>query len=66
MLSGDELAVAYHRASIRHHTRPAQVEAVLSRRPNSPGAGKLRAVLSGEERVALSKLERRFLTRGAA
>jgi very-short-patch-repair endonuclease len=61
VLSGDELALAYHRASIRHHTRPAQVEAVLSRRPNSPGAGKLRAVLSGEERVALSKLERRFL-----
>jgi very-short-patch-repair endonuclease len=36
---------------------------VLARRPRSPGAGKLRAVLRGEARVALSKLERRFLER---
>ena len=34
---------------------------MLARRPNSPGAGKLRAVLRGEARVTLSKLERRFL-----
>jgi hypothetical protein len=62
-LSGDELALAFHLAGIRHHTTPTQVEAVLARRPNSPGAGKLRAVLGGEARVALSKLERRFLYR---
>ena len=41
--------------------RPAQVEAVLARRPNSPGAANLRAALRGEARVTLSPLERRFL-----
>ena len=61
VLSKDELARACHEAGVRHRTTPAQVEAVLARRPNSPGAGKLRAVLRGEARVTLSKLERRFL-----
>ena len=37
------------------------MEAVLARRPNSPGAATVRAVLRGEVRVALSELERRFL-----
>ena len=39
------------------------VEAVLERRPNSPGAAKLRKILRGEVRVTLSKLEARFLER---
>ena len=39
------------------------VEAVLERRPNSPGAAKLRQILHGEVRVTLSKLEARFLER---
>lgn len=56
-----ELARACHEAGIRHHTTPKQVEAVLARRPNSPGAGKLRAVIRGEVRVTLSKLEKAFL-----
>ncbi len=30
---------------------------MLARRPNSPGAGKLRAILHGDEPVTLSKLE---------
>jgi hypothetical protein len=63
VLSEDDLALAFHHAGTRCHTTPAQVEAVLARRPNIPGAGKLRAVLRGEARVALSKLERRFLDR---
>jgi predicted transcriptional regulator of viral defense system len=63
VLSEDELARACHEAAIRHHTTPAQVDAVLARRPNSPGAAKLRGVLRGEVRVALSRLERRFLDR---
>jgi very-short-patch-repair endonuclease len=46
---------------VRHHTTPAMVEVVLARRPSSPGAGKLRAVLRGEVKVKLSELERRFL-----
>jgi hypothetical protein len=61
VLTEEELARACHEAGVRHKTIPAQVEAVLERRPNSPGAAKLRAVLTGDVRVTLSKLERRFL-----
>ena len=57
----DELARAFHEANVKHGTRPDQVEAVLARCPNSPGAAKLRAVLRGEVRVTQSKLERRVL-----
>jgi very-short-patch-repair endonuclease len=58
-----ELARACHEAGVRHGTKPAEVEAVLARRPGSPGAGKLRQILRGDVRVTLSKLEARFLTR---
>ena len=44
VLTPDELARAFHQAGIRHHTTPAQVEAVLARRPYAPGAGTLRRV----------------------
>jgi hypothetical protein len=63
VLAADELARACHEAGVRHGTTPAQVEAVLARRPNSPGAGKLRRVMRGEVPVTLSKLESRFLAR---
>jgi hypothetical protein len=63
VLDEDELARACHEAGVRHKTTPAQVEAVLERRPGSPGAAKLRHVLGGEVPVALSRLERRFLER---
>jgi very-short-patch-repair endonuclease len=39
------------------------VEAVLSKRPTTPGAGALRAVLRGDAPVTLSALERAFLKR---
>ena len=61
VLPAEALARACHEAGVRHRTTPAQVEAVLARRPRSPGAGKLRAVIRGDERVSLSKLERAFL-----
>jgi very-short-patch-repair endonuclease len=61
VLDLDALARAFHEAEIRHRTTPAQVEAVLERRPNSPGAARLRAVLHGDAPVLLSKLEQRFL-----
>jgi very-short-patch-repair endonuclease len=61
MLGIEELARACHEAGIRHGTSPAQVEAVLERRPTSRGAAKLRRVLRGDEHVSLSALERRFL-----
>jgi very-short-patch-repair endonuclease len=58
-----ELARACHEAAVRHHTTPRQIEAVLARQPNAPGAAQLRAVLRGDVRVTLSKLESRFLER---
>ncbi len=61
MLDLDDLARACHEAGVRHRTTPAQVEVVLARRPTSPGAAKLRAVLRGDAPVTLSKLEKRFL-----
>jgi very-short-patch-repair endonuclease len=61
VLSLDALARAFHEAGIRHGTTPDQVEAVLERRRNSRGAAKLRRVVSGDEPVTLSVLERRFL-----
>jgi very-short-patch-repair endonuclease len=57
----DDLARACHEAGVRYRTKPRQVEAVLARRPNSPGAGNLREVMGGKVRVTLSKLERAFL-----
>jgi predicted transcriptional regulator of viral defense system len=60
-LSREDLARACHEAGVLHKTTPAQVERLL--RPNTPGAAKLRAVLRGDERVLLSKLERKFIER---
>ena len=62
-LSRDDLARACHEAGVLHHTTPGQVQAVLARRPASPGAAGLRAVLLGDVHVTLSPLERRFLGR---
>jgi putative AbiEi antitoxin of type IV toxin-antitoxin system len=59
----DALARACHEAGVKHHTTPAQVEAVLSKRPRVRGAGRLRAVTSGDVQVTLSELERRFQKR---
>jgi putative AbiEi antitoxin of type IV toxin-antitoxin system len=59
----DDLARACHEAGVRYGTGPADVERVLERRPNSPGAGKLGLILRGGVRVTLSKLESRFLGR---
>jgi very-short-patch-repair endonuclease len=60
-LSEPELARACHEAGVLHRTTPAQVEAVLERYPNVPGAAKLRRVMRGDVRVLLSSLEDRFL-----
>ena len=62
-LPEEELARACHEAGVRHHTTPAQVKAILARRPNTPGAAKLMAVMTGDVKLSLSKLERRFLDR---
>jgi very-short-patch-repair endonuclease len=55
------LARAFHEAGIRHGTTPDEIEQVLGRRPNTPGAGRLRRVVHGDEPVTLSALEARFL-----
>ncbi len=55
------LARACHEAGVRHRTTPRQTESVLGRRPNAPGASKLRAVMAGDAKVSLSRLESRFL-----
>jgi hypothetical protein len=61
-MTADDLARACHEAGVRHGTTPTAVEAMLARRPNSPGATKLREVLTGDVHVTLSKLEARFLS----
>jgi hypothetical protein len=61
VLAVDDLARACHEAGIRHGSTPAEVEAVLARRPNSAGATKLRRIMRGDVPVTLSKLEAGFL-----
>jgi predicted transcriptional regulator of viral defense system len=60
-LGEEELARACHEAGVRYRTTPADVGAVLERRPNALGAARLRAVMTGDVHVTLSKLEARFL-----
>ena len=57
------LTRACHEADVLYGVTPGHVEAVLARRPSSPGAGALRRVIHGGEPVTLSGLERRFLER---
>ena len=60
-LTLEDLARACHEAGVLYGTTPANVEAVIARRPNSPGIAKLRKVMRGEVPVTLSRLERAFL-----
>lgn len=57
----EDLARAAHEAGVRYRTTPRHVDTVLRRRPNAKGAANLRLVMTGDERVTLSKLERAFL-----
>jgi hypothetical protein len=61
VLDLDDLARACHEAGVKHGTTPRQVKAVLARRPNAPGAAKLWAVIDGDAKVVLSRLEGGFL-----
>ena len=63
VLSAEDLARACHEAGVKYRTTPAQVEAALKRNPRAKGAAKLRAVMSGDVKVLLSKLERGFIKR---
>ena len=61
VLSTEQLGRACHQAEVKYDTTPGQVEAVLARRPNTRGAGKLRRILAGDEPITISRLERRFV-----
>ena len=61
VLPVNALARACHEAGVRYGATPGSVEAVLARRPSSPGARKLRRVIHGDVHVTLSALESRFL-----
>jgi very-short-patch-repair endonuclease len=62
-LSEPGLARVCHEAHVRYRITPVQVERVLTRRHNWPGARKLRRVLWGEVPVSLSRLEAAFIAR---
>jgi hypothetical protein len=66
VLDEDDLARACHEAGVKYRTTPKQVEAVLQRRPNAKGAATLRKIMSGDTKVVLSKLEKRFVQLVAA
>ncbi len=57
----DQLARIFHEAAVKYRTKPEQVEEVLARRPNSPGAKRLRAAMYGDQALKLSKLEAAFI-----
>ena len=63
VLTPEDLARACHEAGVKYRTTPKQVEAVLKRHPKAKGAAILRAIVGGEVKVVLSKLETRFLER---
>jgi hypothetical protein len=63
LLQLEDLARACHEAGVLHRTTPRQVQQVLTKRPNTPGAKQLTKVMHGDVHVTLSALERRFLER---
>ncbi len=60
-ISEERLARICHEAGVLHNVTPAMVDRLL--KPNTPGAAKLRAVMRGDAKVLLSKLERKFQQR---
>jgi hypothetical protein len=66
-LSEPALARAVHEGEVRFRITPDQVEKILARRHNWPGARSLRRILWGEVPVSLSRLESAFIAavRGA-
>jgi hypothetical protein len=56
----NDLARACHEAGVLYRTTPAQVQAVLARRPTAMGAKKLRLIMDGDAPAMLSRLERGF------
>jgi hypothetical protein len=48
---------------VKYGVTPNHVRAVLQRMPNAKGAATLQAIMSGDVKVLLSKLEKRFIER---
>ena len=51
VLSAEALARACHEAGVKYGTAPRHVEAVLKRKPNAPGAARLRAIIAGDQKI---------------
>src|SRR5215211_3628653 len=62
-LHDESLARACHEAGVKYGTTPNHVKAVLKRTPNAKGAATLKAIMSGDVKVLLSRLEKRFIQR---
>ncbi|MFL5969398.1 MAG: hypothetical protein ACJ74L_07370, partial [Gaiellaceae bacterium] len=50
-LSAGALARACHEAGIKYGTTPREVGAILDRRPNIRGAGRLRRIVEGDDPI---------------
>ena len=62
-LDDEDLARCCHEAGVKYRTTPRHMDAVLRRMPNTKGAAALKAIMSGDTKVLLSKLEKRFIER---
>jgi hypothetical protein len=61
VLDPEALARACHEAGVKYGTTPNHVKTVLKRMPNAKGAATLQAIMSGDIKILLSKLEKRFI-----
>jgi hypothetical protein len=52
---------ACHEAGFRHKTTPAQIEAVLERRPAAKGSAALRRLIRGDHPIVISHIEELFV-----
>jgi hypothetical protein len=59
-MDDDPFARLCHEAGVKHGTTPRQVKAVMRRRGRVKGAARIRRVMEGDTKVALSVLERGF------
>jgi hypothetical protein len=60
-MNDDPFARLCHEAGVRYRTTPRHVNAVLARRARCKGSERVRRVMTGDIKVALSVLEREFI-----
>jgi len=61
VLPPEQLGRACHEAGVRYGTTPRQVKDAIERRPNGRGIRKLRRIVTGDDPITISKLERQFV-----